>query len=150
MLEIVNVRESLKEALYEFPVLDILVNVPEWVHVLPKDNDIKSWFEKNEYCNFVFTLSAFRDMFTVLDRVSDDNWAYSLPFELPVYILAGDMDPVGNYGKGVKQVYKRLVDAGLDDVNLKLYKNLRHEILNEPEKDIVYNDILQWIKIHLD
>ena len=60
------------------------------------------------------------------------------------------MDPVGNYGKGVKQVYKRLVDAGLDDVNLKLYKNLRHEILNEPEKDIVYNDILQWIKIHLD
>lgn len=116
---------------------------------LTKDNDIKSWFEKNEYCNFVFTLSAFRDMFTVLDRVSDDNWAYSLPFELPVYILAGDMDPVGNYGKGVKQVYKRLVDAGLDDVNLKLYKNLRHEILNEPEKDIVYNDILQWIKNHI-
>lgn len=117
---------------------------------LTRDNEVKSWYEKNDYCNFIFTLSAFRDMFTVLDRVSDDNWAYSLPFELPIFILAGDMDPVGNYGKGVREVYKRLVDAGLDDVNLKLYKGLRHEVLNEPEKDIVYNDILRWIKMRLD
>jgi hypothetical protein len=114
---------------------------------LTRDNEVKSWYEKNDYCNFIFTLSAFRDMFTVLDRVSDDNWAYSLPFELPIFILAGDMDPVGEYGKGIEKVYKSICDSGKSNVRKILYPGARHEILNEKACfDTVCSDVVSWIE----
>lgn len=116
---------------------------------LTKDAEVKKWYENNDYCNFVFTASAFRDMFTLLKRVSEAQWAYTVPFDLPVLIISGDMDPLGDYGKGVKKVYKRLKSAGVNDVKLRLYKNDRHELLFETDREAVYNDVLEWINSHI-
>ena len=55
------------------------------------------------------------------------------------------MDPVGDYGKGVSYVYKTLISAGVRDVRMKLYEGARHELLNEINRQEVYEDILQWI-----
>ena len=57
----------------------------------------------------------------------------------------GDMDPVGNWGKGIKEVRARLKKRNLEDFSSKLYKDYRHEILNETGKEIVYKDILNWL-----
>ena len=65
-----------------------------------------------------------------------------IPKKLPIFICAGDQDPVGNYGKAPKAVHKSFVAAGIKDVVLKLYKGDRHEILNELDQDQVYSDIL--------
>ena len=54
------------------------------------------------------------------------------------------MDPVGNYGKGVKQVYNDLIQSGHKDVTIKLYPGMRHEVLNEVENKKVYEDIAAW------
>lgn len=48
-ISVIDMREEdilkvLKEALYEFPVEDIIVNIPDWVSVLNKDNEIKKTF----------------------------------------------------------------------------------------------------------
>lgn len=59
-------------------------------------------------------------------------------------IASGDADPVGNYGKGVEKVYKRL-KAQNCDVSLKIYEGARHEILNEINRRDVYKDILKWL-----
>ena len=56
------------------------------------------------------------------------------------------MDPVGNYGKGVRQVYQKLLETGHNKVTLKLYHEARHEILNELNKAEVYDDINKWIE----
>lgn len=55
------------------------------------------------------------------------------------------MDPVGFFGKGIINLYEKLRNAGIKDVQYKLYKNKRHEILNEDNKDEVMNDISKWL-----
>ena len=56
---------------------------------------------------------------------------------------------MGAYGKGVGKVYERLKKAGVKDLELKLYKDGRHEMLNELNKEDVYKDILLWLEKHL-
>ena len=56
------------------------------------------------------------------------------------------MDPVGNWGKGVREVYDNYLKNGVKDVTLKLYEGGRHEMLNEINKDEVYSDLLNWVE----
>ena len=60
--------------------------------------------------------------------------------------VAGKEDPVGNYGKGVETVYSRYKAAGYQNVEMKLYAEDRHEILNEVDRDVVFKDILAWLE----
>ena len=62
-------------------------------------------------------------------------------------MIAGAMDPVGEYGKGIEKVYKFLCDAGKTNVQRILYPDARHEILNEKACfDDVCNDVISWIE----
>ena len=60
------------------------------------------------------------------------------------------MDPVGDYGKGVKKVAQMLRQAGVKDVRLTLYPGGRHEMLNETNRQQVYEDLLAWAEKRLD
>ena len=68
---------------------------------------------------------------------------------MPILLIAGGQDPVGNYGKGVKKVYDSYKKAGIQDVSMKLYPDDRHELLNELNKDIVYQNVLKWLTQHI-
>ena len=67
----------------------------------------------------------------------------------PILFISGDKDPVGEMGRGVRRAYEAFRRAGMRDVELKLYKGLRHEILNEDCRAVVYNDLWSWIEKHL-
>ena len=82
-------------------------------------------------------------------QVNRPDWAVKVRKDLPILLFSGDMDPVGDYGKGVSKVYEMLLDAGVKDVNLRLYRDGRHEMLNEINRDQVYADVLQWLQAHL-
>ena len=58
-------------------------------------------------------------------------------------------DPVGDYGAGVKTVYKMFSEVGMQDVSLRLYPNDRHELLNESDREQIFQDIWQWIYSHI-
>jgi alpha-beta hydrolase superfamily lysophospholipase len=60
-------------------------------------------------------------------------------------MVSGDADPIGNYGKAVKEIYRQYKKSGIKDISLKLYPNDRHELLNETDRLEVYADILRWI-----
>ena len=64
---------------------------------------------------------------------------------IPIYIFAGDRDPVGYFGEGIKNLYNTYKKLGVKDLDYKLYKDGRHEMLNEVNKDEVIEDILNWI-----
>ena len=64
---------------------------------------------------------------------------------MPVYIIAGKADPVGDYGKGVQKVIKEFDICCMERVESKLYPLCRHEILNEINKEEVYRDIINWL-----
>ncbi|MFA9381467.1 MAG: alpha/beta hydrolase, partial [Acetanaerobacterium sp.] len=72
------------------------------------------------------------------------SWAHKVPTALPILMISGTMDPVGDYAKGTRLVYTRLHDAGVRDLSLRLYDNCRHEVLNELNRLDVYADILSW------
>ena len=101
-------------------------------------------YDKDPKCTFPFTVSAFRDMLTAHVHVNTPEWAEHLRKDLPVYVYSGDMDPVGEYGKGVRAVEQLLRDAGLEDVTMRLYPQGRHEMHNELNKDEVFRDLIAW------
>ena len=100
-------------------------------------------------CRFEFTLNGY---YMLMDTVHYDNQIENvkkIPEKLPIFIISGGDDPVGDMGKGVKKVYHMHKRAGLKDVMYKLYEKGRHEILNELNKDIVYDDIFSWMELHI-
>lgn len=111
---------------------------------LTRDEKIVDEYIADKYCGFLFTAAGYKDLFTVLDTVSGKEWYSGVANELPLMIIAGEEDPVGAYGKGIKQVYNDLMQSGQKDVTLKLYPGMRHEILNEFGKEKVFEDIALW------
>lgn len=82
-------------------------------------------------------------------EISGLEWAKKVPKELPVYNIAGDQDPVGNYGEGVYQVSNWLAATG-HEVSTKLYPGRRHEIHNYPDlREEVEQGILVFMNAHI-
>lgn len=96
-------------------------------------------------CGFIPSCSLFRDMMTGVKFITNKKNLTAMNKDMPVYFMSGDMDPVGECGKGVQKAYNNFLEAGMKDVSIKLYPGGRHEMLNEINKDEVYADILAWL-----
>ena len=96
-------------------------------------------------CGFIPSCSLFRDMMTGVKFSTNKKNLTAMNKDMPVYFMSGDMDPVGECGKGVQKAYNNFLEAGMKDVSIKLYPGGRHEMLNEINKDEVYTDILAWL-----
>ena len=91
------------------------------------------------------TLSAYYTIFNLLDQISSVRWARSVPQAVPIFMVSGGKDPVGENGKGVYKVYHWLRRAGIEDLAIKLYPQARHDLLNDQNREAVAKDILEWI-----
>lgn len=111
---------------------------------LSRDRDQVALYLADPYCGFTFTAGAYRDMFDGLSRLYPEKLG-TMDKDVPVYLFAGDMDPVGSHGKGVKRVAQELRDAGVRDVTLRLYPGGRHEMFNEINREEVYADLIAWL-----
>ncbi len=96
-------------------------------------------------CGNDLKLGGVRDILSLANTCSSSDWASCLPLELPVLIISGAKDPIGLNGKGVIAVCDKLEEAGIEPKVI-LYPGMRHEILNEDEREKVYGDILGWLK----
>ena len=116
---------------------------------LTKDEAIVDKYNIDKYCTYSFTVNGYRTLLDVLSFIQNSNNIVKIPKNLPVFLIAGEEDPVGNYGKAVKNVYEIYKKAGIKDVSIKLYKNDRHELINETDKEDIYDDIRHWLICHL-
>jgi alpha-beta hydrolase superfamily lysophospholipase len=90
-----------------------------------------------------------RDFIDMMLVIEGTEWAEKVPVELPILLIAGDQDPVGNFGEGVYACANWLVDTG-HDVVTKLYSGFRHEIHNYDEiKFDVEETIVDWLLMQL-
>lgn len=112
---------------------------------LSKDNAIVDEHVADELCNFTFTLNGYHTLFTTISRLYDKKLLSNMPKALPVFFVAGDDDPVGDFGKGVLKVVDMFKNIGMQNVKVKLYPTDRHEILNETDREQVYDDIYSWL-----
>lgn len=104
----------------------------------------------DERCTFRFTINGYYNLFLSIERASQKKNLRKMPCNLPILFVAGGADPVGDFGKGVEHV-KCMFDAvGMSDVKKIIYEEDRHEILNETDREVVYEDIYVWLKEHLD
>ena len=99
--------------------------------------------------NFIFTLNGYLGLFETVAYSCDPENAKKIPKDLPMVLLSGDDDPVGDLGDGVKKVYGLYKKAGIKDLRCKLYENDRHELVHETDRNIVFHDIYVWIKKHI-
>lgn len=111
---------------------------------LTREGTVRESYAKDPFCHYVFTAAGYDTLFTLLHTVSKKEWPTLVPKHLPILLFAGDMDPVGAYGKGVTEIYNKLKAVGCN-VTLKLYENGRHEMHNELNRDAVFADLLEFI-----
>lgn len=112
---------------------------------LTRDEQVVARYCGDRRCNFVFTASGFRDLFMLAGYANSNSWFGKVRKDLPMLVTSGTADPVGSYGRGVTEFFKRLDAKGFSDVTLKLWDGARHEILNETNRLEVYDDILLWL-----
>ncbi len=118
----------------------------DWI---TRDAGILDEYVADPDCGFTFTVNGFKCLFKLLWKLTDDENVEQMPVELPVLMLSGAEDPVGGYGIQVSQVYESYVKLGMKDVKMQLYHDDRHELLNELDRDQVYQDIFEWVEKHL-
>lgn len=97
-------------------------------------------------CGFVFTVNGFRTSFELISRIRKRENLEKIPKNLPVLMVSGADDPVGDYGAGVRKAYESMKSVGISDITLKLYDRDRHELLNETDRAMVMQDIYDWLK----
>ena len=92
---------------------------------------------------------SLRDFIDMMLCIEGEEWARKVPVNLPIFCIAGDQDPVGNFGEGVYACANWLTDTG-HDVVTKLYSGFRHEIHNYDEiKFDVEEVLIEWLMMQL-
>lgn len=110
---------------------------------LTTDEAARRAYYADPYCMFQFTVSAMGDLIRLIKYSNGASWYRGIPDMLPILLVSGEDDPVGRYGKGVREVEQGLKKRG-KDVACKLYPGARHEILNDFTYEAVKTDILTF------
>jgi alpha-beta hydrolase superfamily lysophospholipase len=118
---------------------------------IPKPCEASAWlshntenikqYEGDPAYGFTFTINGFLTLGELIRRTQDEDDMYNIPQKLPIFLACGAEDPTGGYGKGVTELYERYRDVcHIQDVTLKIYDGMRHEIHNELDRQQVYED----------
>lgn len=116
---------------------------------LTRDEKIVDDYNAHPLCGFIPACGLLRDMMKGILYVEKPENLANMKKHLPVLFIAGEEDPVGSYGKGVRQAAQAFKKAGMVNVSLTLYPQCRHEILNELNRQEVYEDIGRFLARHI-
>ena len=119
----------------------------DWLSKAPENVDN---YEADELCGFDFTNNGYYILFSIIKQACSKKVIKKIPKDLSVYFVAGEKDPVGDYGKGVIKAVNKFHRAGIKDVSVTLYDDCRHEILNDVCKEQVQADVLAFFEGVLD
>ena len=117
---------------------------------LSSDENAVDTYIADPWCGGALSTQSWYDFMNGLAKLSQPKSMAQINADLPIYVLSGDLDPVGGRGKGVVKLQSALQQAGVKQVDLKLYEGGRHEMLNETNRQQVYQDILRWLKKALE
>ena len=116
---------------------------------LTRDEAIVDAYEANPLNQFMFTVNGYYNMFRGMRYCQRQENLDKIDKDLPIMVVSGGNDPVGEFGKGPRMVAEAYKKTGIKDVTLKLYPDDRHEILNELDKETVDQDLLKWMEAHM-
>lgn len=118
----------------------------EW---LSQDKQEVQKYADDPFCGFVPTARFFYDLMDGLGHIHRKRYNQMIRKDLPLLIISGDADPVGDYGKGIWKTAKLYHQLGLEQITTMLITSGRHEILNEVNKHETYQAIKSWLDGYL-
>ena len=113
---------------------------------LTRDAQMVDDYIAHPMCGFTASAGLLRELVKGLRYIEKKENLNNMSKSLPVFFIAGGDDPVGNYGKGVRKAADAFGKAGMQDVSVRIYPLCRHEILNEINREEIYEDVAQWLK----
>ncbi len=111
---------------------------------LSRDFDEVDKYEKDPLCGFVCAAEYYVDLIRSVIRLSNIS-LNPVNKETDLFFIAGDRDPVCDFGKGAMKIANRFKSAGYNNIKTKIYENHRHELLHEIDRINIFNDINDWI-----
>lgn len=130
-------------------------NITMGKHFKEKDLFPACWINKNpkkllenmnpEYSKHKFTCNAYKTMFQLIKTANSKNLSKKIRKDLKILLLSGSDDAVGNFGKDIEIIKNTYKQAGIKNVSSKIYKGMRHDILNDDDGHIVHKDIIDYI-----
>lgn len=112
---------------------------------LSRDKEEVAKYIEDPLCGYVCTSKFYDDLLEGIETANNRVLARKLPSDLPVLVISGAMDPVGNFGKGVKKVYDMYRESSLADVTLHMVPEARHELLQETNRAAIREYLYSWI-----
>lgn len=113
---------------------------------LTRDRAAQEAYRADPASGFVFSVSAYHELFRLVGMAQDASLVAGMPADLPVLLISGSDDPVGGMGKAVPRVAALMRSCGVRDVEEKLYPGARHELVNETNRAEVIADIVAWYR----
>ncbi len=113
---------------------------------LSRDPQAVDAYAGDPLCGFVCATSFYVELFRAVLRVNGRRSVRRMPKAVPCLFIAGDADPVGNYGRGVAAAASRCRRAGMRAVGTRLYEAARHELYHETNRQQVWDDLLHWLR----
>lgn len=115
---------------------------------LSRDDAEVDAYVADPLCGNIFTTTFYSDLLGGLGEINRPSTYAAVPEDLPILVFAGELDPVGDSGKGPRAVAEAYRSAGVTDVTTALYPDGRHEMLNETNRDEVTAAVIRWIDAH--
>ncbi|MDN3018876.1 lysophospholipase [Paenibacillus sp. BSR1-1] len=113
-----------------------------------EEREVDKYIE-DPMCGGIFSAGFFYDLLEGIAIINKRENLRRIPANLPIFLISGARDPVGNNSKGVLKTYKAYKQVGIKEVSYKLYEDARHELLNEKNREEVQADIIRWITLHI-
>lgn len=113
---------------------------------ISSDKEEVETYDANPACTFLFTINGMKMLMDTICYIKKKKHIDNIPKDLPILLLSGKEDPVGNYGRDVLRVCHIFRAAGIKNVHCRLYRDCRHELQNECRKEEVFSDIVRWIE----
>jgi len=117
------------------------ISTSDWIC---RRKEVVRRYDEDPLCGFTFTLNGYHTLATFVERSSRESYYKNISKNIPMLIMSGDEDPVGEYVKGVTRMYERYKKYD-NDVTFIIRHGDRHEILNENDREEVYEEIRKFI-----
>jgi len=114
---------------------------------LSRDCDQVDKYINDYLCGFPLTAQSWFDFVTGKANLVTSEHVERIPKSLPIYIIGGTSDPVGDNSKGLKKLRRLYEQCGLEKVQARFYEDARHELVNETNRDEITEDIIQWLDV---
>lgn len=113
---------------------------------LSRDVNAVGAYIHDPYCGYICSIGFYHDLASLSYMAALKKNILKTSRSLPILFVAGTKDPVGNMGKGVSRLFDVYKSNNFTNIRKIMYKDCRHELLNELNCDHVMEDILNWLE----